>query len=150
MLPPDRLLFPVTLAGERTVVVAVPLSLPGFPSGVLEVAVAVLVRVEPAETVGATATVRVKTALPTANEGFEQVTVPVSPPAGVLQLQPPGVDSGSTKVVPGGNVSLHEVLAAGSGPLLVTVIVYVRLDPVLTGSGESTLVTDRSAMANAA
>ena len=123
MLPPDRLLSPVTLAGESTVVIAVPLLLPGFPSGVLEVAVAVLVSVELAGTVGATATVSVKTALPTANEGFEQVTVPVSPAAGALQLQPPGVDSGSTKVVPDGSVSLHEALAAVSGPLLVTVIV---------------------------
>ena len=122
MLPPDRLLSPVTLAGESTVVVAVPLSLPGFPSGVLEVAVAVLVRVEPAATVGATLTVSVKTELPTANEGFEHETVPLSPAAGVVHDQP--LTSGMvTKVVPAGSVSLHEALAAASGPLLFTVIV---------------------------
>ena len=111
------------LAGESTVVVAVPLSLPGFPSGVLEVAVAVLVRVEPAATVGATLTVSVKTELPTANEGFEQLTVPGSPSFGVVQAQPLGSEKGATKVVPAGSVSLHEALLAGSGPLLVTVIV---------------------------
>jgi len=110
------------MAGESTVVVAVPLSLPGFPSGVLEVAVAVLLRVEPAGTVGATATVSVKTELPTANEGFEQETVPVSPASGVVHDQPPG-ELNATKVVPGGNVSVHEALAAASGPLLFTLIV---------------------------
>ena len=122
MLPPDRLLFPVTLAGESTVVVAVPLSLPGFPSGVLEVAVAVLLRIVPAATVGATLTVSVKTELPTANEGFEHETVPLSPAAGVLHDHPliSGIE---TKVVPAGSVSLHEALAAVSGPLLLTVIV---------------------------
>ena len=122
MLPPDRLLFPVTVAGESTVVVAVPLLLPGFPSGVLEVAVAVLLRVEPAATVGATATVNVKTELPTANEAFEHETVPLSPAAGVVHDHP--LTSGiETKVVPAGSVSLHEALAAVSGPLLLTVIV---------------------------
>jgi len=112
----------VTLAGESTVVVAVPLLLPGFPSGVLEVAVAVLLRVEPAGTVGATATVSVKTELPTAKEGFEHETVPLSPAAGVVHDHPlmSGIE---TKVVPGGSVSLHEALAAASGPLLLTVIV---------------------------
>src|SRR2546422_11748304 len=137
------------LAGESTVVVAVPLLLPGFPSGVLEVAVAVLLRVEPAATVGATLTVRVKTELPTANEGFEQLTEPGSPASGAVQPQPetPGND---TNVVPVGNVSLHEALAAASGPLLLTVIVYVRFDPAFTGSGLSSLVTDRSALTNAA
>lgn len=122
MLPPDRLLFPVTVAGESTVVVAVPLLLPGFPSGVLEVAVAVLLRVEPAATVGATATVNVKTELPTAKEGFEHETVPLSPAAGVVHDHP--LTSGKvTKVVPDGSVSLHEAFAAASGPLLFTVIV---------------------------
>ena len=122
MLPPDRILLPVTVAGESTVVVAVPLSLPGFPSGVLEVAVAVLLRIVPAGTVGATATVSVKTELPTANEGFEHETVPLSPAAGVVHDQP--LTSGKeTKDVPDGSVSVHEALAAASGPLLFTLIV---------------------------
>jgi hypothetical protein len=105
--------LPVTVAGESTVVVAVPLSLPGFPSGVLEVAVAVLLIVEPAATVGATATVSVKTELPTANEGFEHETVPVSPASGVVHDQPPG-ELKSTKVVPAGSVSVHEASAASA------------------------------------
>ena len=122
MLPPDRVLLPVTLAGESTVVVAVPLSLPGVPSGVLEVAVAVLLIVEPAGTFGATARVSVKTELPTANEGFEHETVPPSPASGVVNDQP--LTSGKeTKEVPDGRVSVHEALAAASGPLLFTVIV---------------------------
>ena len=121
MLPPDRLLFPVTLAGESTVVVAVPVSLPGFPSGVLEVAVAVLVRVEPAGTVEATATFSVKTELPTANEGFEHETV-LSPASGVMHDHPL-ISGKEVKVVPGGSVSLHEASVAASGPLLLTVIV---------------------------
>jgi hypothetical protein len=114
--------MPVTFAGESTIVVAVPLSLPGFPSGVLEVAVAVLLRVEPAGTVGATATVKVKTEVPRANDGFEHEIMPLLPGAGVMHDHPP--TSGKvTKVVPAGSVSLHEALAAVSGPLLLTVIV---------------------------
>ncbi len=122
MLPPDRLLLPVILAGERTVVVAVLLLLPGFPSVVLDVTVAVLLRVVPAGTVGATATVSVKTELPTAREGFEHETVPLSPSSGVVHDHPPTAGK-LTKPIPAGSVSLHEALAAALGPLLVTVIV---------------------------
>ena len=123
MPPPDRLLLPVTVAGESTVVMAVLLSLPGLLSGVLEVAVAVLLRIVPAVTVGATATVSVKTELPTANEGFEHETVPLSPASGVVHDHPLSTNDKLTKEVPAGSVSLHEAFAAGSGPLLVTVIV---------------------------
>jgi len=90
---------------------------------VLDVTVAVLLIVEPAGTLGATITFKVNTELPTANEGFEQLTVPVSPPSGVVQDQPPGAEKGARKVVPGGRVSLQDALLAGSGPLFVTVIV---------------------------
>src|SRR5258705_13928336 len=114
--------MPVTVAGERTVVVAVLLSLFGFPSGVLEVTVAVLLRVVPAATVGATATVSVKTELPTANEGFEHETVPLSPASGVVHDHPTTLGK-LAKVVPAGSVSFHEALAAASGPPLFTVIV---------------------------
>ena len=146
-MPPDRDLLPVILAGDSTVVVAVALSLLGFPSGVEEVAVAVLLRTVAAGTVGATLTVRVKVSLPTENDGLEHETVPGSPGAGVVHAQPDtsGIE---TKLSPAGSVSLHDALAAASGPLFVTVIVYVRFAPVFTGSGESTLVTDRSAIAN--
>jgi hypothetical protein len=122
MPPPDRLLLPVTAAGESTVVLAVPLLLPEFASGVLELAVAVLLIIEPAGTFGATATVTVKTEVPAVNEGFEQEMVPVSPASGELHDHPltPFM---LTKLVPAGNVSAHEALLAASGPLLVTVIV---------------------------
>jgi len=109
-------------AGESTVVVAVLLSLPGFPSGVEEVTVAVLLIIELAATFGSTLTVSVKTELPTANEGFEHETVPLSPGAGVVHDHPL-ISGKETKVVPAGSVSLHEALAAASGPLLLTVIV---------------------------
>src|SRR5256885_13089792 len=99
-MPPDTLFWPVTLAGDSTVVLAVPLLLLEFESLVLDVTVAVLLMVEPADTVGATITFRVKTELPTANEGFEQLMVPGSPAAGIVQDQPPGAEKGSTKVVP--------------------------------------------------
>jgi len=123
VLPPDLLLEPVTLAGERTVVVAEPLLFSEFPSGVPEVTVAVLLIVEPAGTVGATATVSVKTELPsTDNEGFEHETEPPSPGSGAVHDQPAGALR-LTKVVPAGSVSFHEVLTAESGPLLVTVMV---------------------------
>src|SRR5258706_257186 len=73
-----------------TVVVAVPLWLPGLGSEVAEVAVAVLVSTVPGATLGLTATVRVKTALPGACVGLEQLTVPAAPTAGVVHDQPPG------------------------------------------------------------
>src|SRR5438270_12508298 len=122
VLPPDTVFWPLIKDGERTVVVALPLSLPGFPSGVVEVAVAVLVIVEPAATVGLTATTSVKMSLPTANDASEQFIVPVSPLSGVVQDQLP-VDDKETKVVPAGSVSLNEALSAAPGPLLFTVIV---------------------------
>ena len=54
--------------------------------------------------------------------GFVQVTVPLAPTAGVVHDQPATAGS-ETKVVPAGSVSLHDALAAASGPLFVTVIV---------------------------
>ena len=71
---------------------------------------------------GAIATVRVKTALPTARLGFEQVTVPLVPTAGVVHDQPPGEES-DTNVVPAGSGSERLTLAALLGPALVTVMV---------------------------
>ncbi len=109
-------------AEAATVVVAVPLSLPGLPSPVVEVAVAVLLRTVPALTEGATATVRVKTALPTANDGLLHETMPGAPTAGVMHDQP-ATAGRERNVVPIGSVSLHEAVDAASGPLFVTVIV---------------------------
>src|SRR5882762_4827851 len=50
-----------------------------------------------------------------------------------------------TNVSPAGSVSLTLTPVAALGPLFVTVIVYVRLPPTMTGSGESALVMLRSA-----
>src|SRR6266852_4211141 len=91
-------------ATVATVVVAVPLSLPGFGSVVADDAVAVLERTVPFATVGSTATVRVKTAPPIARLGCEQEIVPPAPTAGVVHDQPPGEDT-DTNVVQAGKVS---------------------------------------------
>jgi hypothetical protein len=104
------------------VVDAVPLSLPGFGSVVLDAAVAVFDSTVPALTAASTVTVSVKTALPTPNDGFEQDTVPLAPTAGVVHDQPPGEES-DTNVVPAGSVSENAADAAVLGPALVNVIV---------------------------
>jgi hypothetical protein len=109
-------------APVATVVVAVPLSLPGFGSEVDEEAVAVFERTVPGATLGATATVKVNTALPVASDGFEQDMVPPDPTPGVVQDHPTGEDN-ELKVVPEGRVSDSETDAAELGPELVTVMV---------------------------
>lgn len=109
-------------AAVPTVVVAVPLWLPALGSEVVDEAVAVLLITLPAASDASTAVVRVNTALPTANAGLEQVTVPPVPIVGVVQLQPASAGS-DTNVVPAGNVSLSETVEAESGPLLVAVMV---------------------------
>ena len=110
------------LADAPTVVVAVPLSFPGFGSEVAEETVAVLESTVPALTLGDTATVSVKTALPTPRLGFELETVPPAPTAGVVEDHPPG-DERDTNVVPAGSVSVSDTVAALLGPALVTVMV---------------------------
>lgn len=118
----ESALVTIRSAEVETVVVAVPLSLPGFPSPVSEVAVAVFVSTVPAATDGSTATVKVKTALPTAKEGLEQEIMPPEPTVGIVQDHPAMVDN-DTNVVPAGRVSLQDAFAAALGPLFVTVIV---------------------------
>lgn len=109
-------------AEAATAVVAVAELLPGVPSPLLDAIVAVLLNTLPAATAGSTATVSVDTLLPTAKLGLLQVTVPPAPTAGVVQDQP-AVGGSETKLVPAGSVSVHEAVAALSGPLLVAVIV---------------------------
>src|SRR5687767_5803902 len=87
-----------------TVVVAVPVSLPMFGSGVEDAAVALFVMTVPSVTDGSTATTSVKTLLPTLMPAMEQLTAPVAPTAGVVHNQPPGAES-DTNVVPTGSVS---------------------------------------------
>ena len=76
---------------------SVALLLPVLPSPLVEVTVAVLVSTVPARTLGSTCNVSVKTALPTANDGLEQMTAPP-----VVHVQPATAGS-ETKVVPAGS-----------------------------------------------
>ena len=119
---PETLLLPWIFEGESTVVVAVALSLPGEPSGVDDVMVAVFEIIELGVEVDETVTVRVKTELQTPNDGLEHAIVPLSPASGVVHDQPDTVFS-DRKKVPAGSVSDQTALAAGSGPLLLSVIV---------------------------
>src|SRR5262245_61937880 len=114
-------------------------------SRVVVVAAAMLARTVPSATSGSTRTTTVNTALPTAIDWVEQVTVPVVRTAGTAQAQPTGSDD-DTNVVPTGSVSLTVATAAGSGPALVTVMVYVSTAPESTGSGSSVMAVESSAV----
>lgn len=105
-----------------TAVVVTELSPPGFGSFVDELTVAVLVIVPPDGIVGLTFTTSVKLAFPIPKDAFVQLTAPVAPTAGVVQLQPPG-EASETKVVPAGTESARTALAAASGPAFEAVIV---------------------------
>lgn len=123
-----------------TAVLAVAELLPEFGSLDMPLTIAVSVIVEPGAAL--TLTTRVTTTEPPdASAPSEQLTVPVPPTGGVLQL--PGLVS-DTKVVPAGTTSVKVTPASASGPLFETTIVYVMLEPVTTGSGESSMVTCRS------
>ena len=119
---PETLLLPEIFEGDSTVVVAVALSLPGEPSGVDDVMVAVFEIIELGVEVDETVTFRVKTEVPTLKDGLEQEIVPLSPASGVVHDQP-GTLLSDTKKVPAGSVSDQVALVAGSGPLLLSVIV---------------------------
>jgi len=101
-----------------------PLLLPPFGSDVVEVAVAVLLMLEPAGVLEAIRTLRVNCALPTGNEAIEHEIVPPLPASGVVQviLGPVSWLIEMNKR-DDGRVSLHEAFAAESGPLLLIVIV---------------------------
>jgi hypothetical protein len=75
-----------------------------------------------------------------------QVTVPVPPTAGFVQVQPVGfiIDE---NVVPVGMVSVNVTFKAVLGPLLVKVCAYVSTAPGVTGEGVADAVIDRSASA---
>lgn len=109
-------------AAAATVVVEVPLWLPGFESRVSAVTFAVLVMTVPAAVDGGMATVKVKTAFPGVMLEFEQVTAPPAPTAGVVHDQPPGLDN-DTNVVPAGSVSERFTVEALLGPAFATVMV---------------------------
>src|SRR3989441_1259521 len=105
-----------------TVAVAVAELLAGLGSEVdAELTVAVLEIVPLAMELTWTTMVNVAVA-PLASDAAVQLTVPVEPTAGVVQVQPAGCVS-DRKVVCAGNGSLMVTLAAAFGPALVTVIV---------------------------
>src|SRR6266498_349689 len=132
-------------APELTVVVALAELFPVIASSV-EATLAVLVMIVPFGVAAATFRTKVIVLVPTGTEGLVQVCVPVPPTGSGGQVHPaPGVTD--TNVVPGGVVSERETFDAASGPELVTLIVYVMVEPATTGSGESTLETERSAVA---
>jgi hypothetical protein len=122
-----------------TVVVAVALLLPAFGSFSVAVTLAVLVSV-PLEA-GAVTTIVTVALDPLAIDPRLHVTVPA------LWLQVPWVGVADTNTTPLGRVSVKLTPVAVLGPALLTLTVYVRLPAAATGSGESALVTDRSAEA---
>ena len=86
VLVPLTLFNPESNAGESAVVLAMPLLLPPFGSDVVEVAVAVLLMVEPAGVPEAISTLRVNCALvAVASEAIEQVIGPLLPASGIVQ-----------------------------------------------------------------
>src|ERR1043165_6781517 len=72
---------------------------------------------------------------------------PVPPIAGVMHVHPGGgvID---WKLQLAGTEVVNVTLSAKFGPLFVSVCVYVMLLPAVTGSGLSTFVTARSAIAH--
>ncbi len=125
--------------GPLTVVVTGGLVLsPVFGSAVPLVTLAVLVIDGAAAEVGVTTMVTVLLA-PLANVPRLHVTVPLP----FVQVGLPGVTD--TKFTPTGNASVMVTPVAVFGPLLVTVMVYVRLFPTSTEPAEAVLLIDRSA-----
>src|SRR5690348_672412 len=81
-----------------------------------------------------------------ATVAFEKTTLPVPPTAGAVVVQPlPVVTVADTNVVLAGTASVTVTDCASLGPLFTKLMVYVRLLPAITGSGESVFVTARSA-----
>jgi hypothetical protein len=112
-------------------------------SGVALLTVAMLVKNVFGGVIRPTWTTSVNVApLVTARLGFVQFTVPPDPTSGVVQFHPLG-DASETNVSPEGRVSFNAALAALSGPLLATTMVYV-----MSVSGEAVsgpvLVTETS------
>src|SRR5437870_1041070 len=135
----------VSVADAPAPTVAV-LSAP-FGSAVAEVTVATLVITDTMGVDALTFTTRENVAVaPDANVAMVAVTVPVPPTAGVVSENAgPAVCIIETNVVFAGIASVNETLDAGSGPALVSVIVYVRFVPATTGFGAPLFNTLRSA-----
>src|SRR5262245_32773970 len=116
-------------------------------SGVLLTTDAVLTMVVPLDAALLTLSTSVNVAeAPEASDAALAMTPPVPPTGGVVRVKAgPEFCSMEMKVVPAGMTSDIVTSAAALGPALAIVIVYVTFVPATTGSGESTLVIDRSA-----
>jgi hypothetical protein len=98
-----------------------------------------------ATTLGATLTTTTILAVaPTARLGSVQVTFPVEPTAGEVQVHPAGAKT-DWNVVFGGVASVKLAFVAAAGPLFVTVWVYVMSFPASTAVGEPAVVSTRLA-----
>ena len=136
---------PTSALGPLTTVDAVEVSFSELGSAVAVLTVAVLFKNVPGGVATSVLTTRVKASpLVIARLAFVQLTVPFAPTIGVVHGQPAGDDS-ETNVVPAGSGSFNAALAAGSGPELTTVIVYVMFAPAITLSAP-VLVTPMSAL----
>src|SRR5215813_1680529 len=115
--------------GLETVVALVAVLLPCSGSKVVVLTVAVLLTIAPSATEQFTLATSVTTAdAPGASEAKVTARLFSAP----LQTPPP-VASQETNVVAAGRMSVTVTDSAASGPLLVTVMAYVRLLPVVTG-----------------
>src|SRR4051812_45267589 len=114
-----------TSAWASTAVVAVAVLFVVTGSLVVVVADALLVRVAPLATLAATLTMTVKVWLtPAVRLASEQLTVPLAPAVGVVQVKVgPAPWLSETKVVPVGRASLRATVAASDGPWLARLIV---------------------------
>jgi hypothetical protein len=118
MVPEPVALGPLKLCEAALTVEAVALLLPPLGSGVVELTLAVLATVVPALPGIARATSVKAAELATASEAMLQLTVPVAPTAGVVQVNVgPDVCASETKVVPAGRASLNVAACAAPGPL---------------------------------
>src|SRR5438105_4731002 len=132
--------FVIDRSAEETVVVAVAESLEPFGSVVAEITVAVLEMLAPPVPF-TVATIVIVADAPTASDEKPTVRLLSLPPHNPL-----AVELQDTNVRLDGKLSVTKTFCAVPIPLFVTVMVYVISDPTVTGSGESELVIDRSAV----
>jgi hypothetical protein len=96
---------------------------------------------------GATLTTTTMLAVaPTARLGSVQLTFPVEPTAGAVHVHPAGART-DWNVVFGGVASVKFAAVAATGPLFVTVCVYVMSFPASTVEGDPVVVSTRFACA---
>src|SRR5271169_5929032 len=138
------LLVTVRSQAVFTLVVTVVLLLAELGSVVVAETVEVAVIVGATTVDGTFTTTTMSAVAPTASVGSVQVTFPVLPTAGVVQVQPAGAST-DRNVVLGGVASVKLTPAAEPGPLFVTVCVYEMLFPARTVNGVATVPSARSA-----